>query len=76
MTVLSFLSLAKPICILFHLMYVDLNWIVAQNTSQGKGKLNSPSKALRFIKQISVLEVCVFRMRFNLNNIFANEAWA
>ena len=73
-TVVSFLSLAKPICILFHLMYVNLNCIDAQNTSQGKGKPNSPSKALRFIKQSSLLEVCVFRKRFNLNKIFANEA--
>ena len=30
------LTLAKPICLLFHLVYVNLNWIDAQKASQEK----------------------------------------
>ena len=50
------LTLAKAICTLFHLTYMNLNWIDAQKTNQGvcaavEGQL-SP-QTLRFIKRSS-----------------------
>ena len=54
------LTLAKAICTLFHLTYMNLNWIDAQKTNQGapypcaavEGQL-SP-QTLRFIKRSSL----------------------
>ena len=54
------------------LMYVNLNWIDTLKISQEKREL-SPT---REVKAQIFMEVFVFRMRFNLNNIFASDAWA
>ena len=61
---------------------LELNWS-SKEQSRKKwglpyvGNLNSPRKALIFIKQGSPLfmKECLFRMRFNLNIIFASNAW-
>ena len=79
LTIFLLLTLAKPICLLFHLTYVKSNWIYAQKNSEGKreaplrggGSPTPPRKALRFIERnfLLFIEVCVFRMRFSLNKI-------
>ena len=56
------LTLVKSICLFLHLMYVNSNLNDAQKTSQGKSELplrggwkpNSPTKTLKYIKQISL----------------------
>ena len=86
---LNLCSLRWPICLILHLMYVNSNWIYAQKTTQGKWetqlpgrwKLYSPCKSLRLNESLSIslslfIEKCILQMRFNLNKIFASEAWA
>ena len=40
----SLLTLAKPICLLLHLMYLNLNWIDPQKSSQEKSNVPPTSR--------------------------------
>ena len=81
------LTLAKPICLLFYWMNVNFGLMLKRPVKEkggppppflrGRWKPKSPRKALRFIKRsypISSLHG-ILRMRFNLNKIFASDAW-
>ena len=75
------LTLANPICPLFHLINVNSNWIDPQKISQGKIKV-PPTQLPPQIFNIYYtslplfMKVCVFQMQFNLNKIFASNLCA
>ena len=66
-------------------MYVNLNWIDAQKTSKGKceascmvgGSPTPPAKPQDLLNGVPLfMEICGLWMWFNINKIFASDAWA
>ena len=72
----SILTLANPICPLFHLINVNSNWIDPQKISQGKIKVPPQIFNIYYTSLPLFMKVCVFQMQFNLNKIFASNLCA
>ena len=72
----SILTLANPICPLFHLINVNSNWIDPQKISQGKIKVPLQIFNICYTSLPLFMKVCVFQMQFNLNKIFASNLCA
>ena len=84
------LHIRKTICLLFHLTFANLNRTDVQKTSQWKRETflrglrrvveaQIPLQSLKIYQTELPLfiHVCIFRMRFSLNNlVFASDTWA